>query len=276
MKRMSQETNISTTDEDTLSIFIPKIVMQTWKTTTVPDIWKDGQKSVIDLNTARGWKYVLMTDTDNRNFICDHFPEYLECYDQFEYNIQRVDFIRYAWLYVHGGVYIDLDYEMYIPFDEIIQYMKDKHGCDHEAYIPRTSESANAFMISVPKCRFWIHLMNSIVNEKPHWYQSFEKHLYILYTTGPKRLLNCVVQYGYGNRIGDIPKELFPTCSICSRDSVKMSAKKLEGCSWITPTAKLFTKVWCNSEMILFIILLIVLIFYVWIYFGWDRFFMKV
>jgi mannosyltransferase OCH1-like enzyme len=58
------------------------------------------------------WKYVLNSDEDNRNFVVQYFPDFLPTYDGFRYPIQRADVIRYMWLYIHGGLYMDLDVEI--------------------------------------------------------------------------------------------------------------------------------------------------------------------
>jgi mannosyltransferase OCH1-like enzyme len=87
---------------------IPKLIMQTWKTNELPDKWKPTQLSIN--RYMSDWKYILMTDEMNRNFIIHHFPNFLPYYDAFPYPIQRADAIRYAWLYVHGGLYLDCDF----------------------------------------------------------------------------------------------------------------------------------------------------------------------
>ena len=83
--------------------------MQTWKTRNIPHQWKISPSS-IKKNIPKHWNYVLMTDRDNRDFVKKYFPSFLSYYESFPYNIQRADAIRYMWLYVNGGIYMDLDF----------------------------------------------------------------------------------------------------------------------------------------------------------------------
>ncbi|CAE8644264.1 unnamed protein product, partial [Polarella glacialis] len=55
--------------------------------------------------------HVLWDDDGLRSLVEEAFPEYLEVYDRYEQHIQRVDFARAAMLYLHGGLYVDMDVE---------------------------------------------------------------------------------------------------------------------------------------------------------------------
>src|SRR4029077_5740316 len=99
---------------------IPKRVMQTWKCKDIPDKWKKSQPSI--RKYMPDWEYTLMTDEDNLAFVKHHFPEYLDIYLSFPYPIQRADCIRYMYLYIHGGIYMDLDYEVLEPLDHLFNY----------------------------------------------------------------------------------------------------------------------------------------------------------
>jgi mannosyltransferase OCH1-like enzyme len=91
-------------------LLIPKRIMQTWKTSDVPEKWKASPASI--KQHMPDWQYTLMTDTMNRAFVEQHFSDFLPYYDGFKYPIQRADAIRYMWLYIHGGLYLDLDCEL--------------------------------------------------------------------------------------------------------------------------------------------------------------------
>lgn len=88
---------------------IRKIIHQTWKTTELPPAFKRWSQSWKDC--LPDWEYKLHTDDDNRQFIATHFPDFLSTYDGYEEPIERVDAVRYAYLAVEGGLYIDLDIE---------------------------------------------------------------------------------------------------------------------------------------------------------------------
>ena len=99
------------------TVKIPMNIMQTWKTNKLPDYWVASQKAIFKFMPH--WKYTLMTDDDNYEFVTKYFPDFLKYFKAFEYPIQRADAIRYMWLYVHGGLYLDLDLEIVKCLDDI-------------------------------------------------------------------------------------------------------------------------------------------------------------
>ncbi len=242
---------------------IPRIIMQTWKTRDVPEKWHQGQKSIIKLNPD--WQYVLMTDKDNLKLIETHFPQYLKTYQAFEHNIQRVDFIRYAWMYLKGGIYIDLDYHMYKSFDELLFRLPEKA----DIYMPLggVKSSMNAFLISRPKCQFWIELMDLICRNEAPWYSQVESHLQVLYSTGPGILISALQYYGHKYKVVFIPDNIFPMCSACALKCETEFGKKLEGCSWVNSSGQILMFCFCNLYQIFaFLILIIAAVFLITMY----------
>jgi len=67
-------------------------------------------------------EYMLWTDASSREFIAEHYPWFLETFDNYRYSIQRADAIRYFVLYHYGGVYIDLDVGCLHPLDPLLKY----------------------------------------------------------------------------------------------------------------------------------------------------------
>lgn len=86
---------------------IPKIIHQTYINESIPDVWKQAQKSCIELH--KDYEYKLWTDALAREFIATEYPWFLEVFDGYTQPIQRADVIRYFVLVHFGGVYIDLD-----------------------------------------------------------------------------------------------------------------------------------------------------------------------
>jgi mannosyltransferase OCH1-like enzyme len=132
-------------------VSIPKIIMQTWKTQEVPEKWKISPLSI--KNLMYDWKYILMDDEENRKFVENFFPDFLSFYDNFPYNIQRADAIRYMFLYMYGGVYMDLDFEVQ---QDLSILFKKENSC--EIFLVKSgnigSFFTNSFMASKPKCNF--------------------------------------------------------------------------------------------------------------------------
>lgn len=105
---------------------IPKIIHQTYKNETIPEVWVEAQRTCIDLHPD--YEYIvcgclevffsdlqitnnsqLWTNEKSREFIAAEYPWFLETFDGYKYPIQRADSIRYFVLAHYGGTYIDLD-----------------------------------------------------------------------------------------------------------------------------------------------------------------------
>ena len=57
-----------------------------------------------------GWEYRFYEDIDVRNFLTMNFPnEVVNAYDQLIPGAFKADLFRYCVLFIHGGVYADVD-----------------------------------------------------------------------------------------------------------------------------------------------------------------------
>jgi len=87
---------------------IPELVWQTYKTIELPPKAKECQNT---------WKthfassaYALLDDAQILDFMQTHFdPEIVAVFQQFPLGVMRADMWRYAVLYIHGGMYSDID-----------------------------------------------------------------------------------------------------------------------------------------------------------------------
>ena len=86
----------------------------------MPTQWKDYQISWIVNNPD--YQYYLWTDEENREFLEEFYPWFLNTYDRLPEPIMRADAMRPFYLYHFGGIYADLDYECYQCFDGILEY----------------------------------------------------------------------------------------------------------------------------------------------------------
>lgn len=100
----------------------------TWKTETVPEKWIDGFTAWKDLPqhqfTVRLW-----TDQDIMNLVQEHYSEYLDTYNNLQYNIQRVDMGRTFILHKYGGIYSDLDIS---PIQSPVLLYNHFHNSEYE------------------------------------------------------------------------------------------------------------------------------------------------
>ena len=160
----------------------PKILYQTWKSLNLPDKFQKNREVWLQFTpSTKGWNHVLFTDEDLRQLVKDNAPQYLKAYDSFTENIERVDFARYVMMYI-GGVYADLDTYPVKSIDEFIGLNKivlGKEPYEHASEIyKRKDVLCNAFMISPPKQKLWLDLMDYIV-------EHYEPHYLPVYNTGP-------------------------------------------------------------------------------------------
>ncbi len=241
-----------------------KFIFQTWKTTEVPEKWKNGQKSIINMN--KDYEYKLFTDDDNRNFVKEHFPFFLDTYDNFEYNIQRVDAVRYCILYIHGGIYVDLDYECNKSFNEIENILTKPIGLVRSINTPNVT--TNSIMISsVKRHPIWLECIRNMMKKTPFFIRG--KHLKVMTSTGPIMLNRVRKQKQFQNDIQLL--NIVQSCTVCNINKCKTDSNfiltPIEGSSWLENDSKVFIWLFCNKKNIkntflIVIILLIIYIFY--------------
>lgn len=140
----------------------PRRLFQTWKSKTdIPVQYQVWQASWKTHNPS--WEFVLWDDADNRAFVKEQFPWFLETYDSYPKEIYRADVVRYCYLYTYGGVYADMDFECLKPFEPLLKEF------DHKANIllgsmktsrpDRHHSVPNAILISKPGNPFWLELL---------------------------------------------------------------------------------------------------------------------
>lgn len=157
---------------------IPKLIHQTWKTNDIPTKWISFADKVKNLNPD--WEYKLWTDRDNEDFVKTEFPDLYPIYMGFSRNIMRADVIRYLIMYKIGGVYLDLDYEVFEAFDfkeySIVLPMNQSiHNGDS------TNEFGNCIFASIPGHKFWDDVIQDLITNPP----LVQEHLQVLGATGP-------------------------------------------------------------------------------------------
>ena len=236
---------------------IPKIIMQTWKDRNIPDHWKESPVSIAQ--HMPDWKYVLMTDEDNREFVAEHFPDFLPYYDNFPYPIQRADAIRACWLYVHGGIYMDLDFVVQKPLDPLFR-------SDNELYVipsgnvPTTI--TNSFMASKPGCKVWLTYIEEMKKALPYW--AYGKHLKVMASTGPLCFSRSIGKWSGVYAL--LPSKLLMPCSVCTTvcESEDAYLIPLDGRSWCGYDSLTYNFVLCNWRAVLLgiAIILIAILFY--------------
>ena len=165
---------------------IPKIIHQTWKTNQIPEEWQAFVKSWKFHHPD--WEYKLWTNDDGEEFVERFYPDFLNVYLAYPYDIQRADAIRYLVVYHYGGLYADLDFECLQSFESlrntnqlVIGYEPQKHAQQHS----RQELLCNALFASKPKSTF----LKAVIDYLRENQFSTTVFLYdVLKTTGPLML----------------------------------------------------------------------------------------
>lgn len=68
------------------------------------------------------YEFKLYTDEEMDRFVNSEFPgEIADCYNRINIIVAKVDFWRYLVLYKYGGIYLDIDSDILVPFDHWIK-----------------------------------------------------------------------------------------------------------------------------------------------------------
>ena len=242
---------------------IPKICYQTWKDYNIPERWKNTIPQFKKFHPS--WEHRFMTDADNVKFVEKNFPQYFDVYRKLRYNIQRVDMIRYMWLYHSGGIYLDMDMEPSRAFDSMF-----KNGNDlYLIQSPYFAKYSNDFLASVKGHPFWIDCLEEIKNYRS--YSLYTREMVILDTTGPWMIDRV---FSRGKHFATIiPKNYFFPCDICgcNKSQVTPYVKKLEGNSWVSHSTWLPFLLYCYLYYIIILLVVIVVIIIVYLYMSRGR-----
>lgn len=196
---------------------ITKMIHQSWKSHDLrPDQaeWRESWH-----RNHPYWIHKLWTDSENYILIKESFPWLLNTYTRLPHEIFRADIARYAYMFIFGGVYVDLDFESIKPLEELLQ-----NASLALAYDIRSdnggSEIANAFMASAPGHPFWIHVLTSIV-ERAHG-STWQREKAIM-ETGPGALSRAYNEWSISRSKGlpiyvVPPGLIYPTQKHKSRD----------------------------------------------------------
>lgn len=228
---------------------IPKLIMQTWKNQTIPDQWKSSPLSIS--RCMPQWKYILMTDGDNIDFVKTHFPSLLQWYMQLPYPIQRADVIRYMWLFVHGGIYMDLDIELLHSVEELFSGFMNTWLLK----APRNfaGHYTNFFMASTARNRFWITVLHECLQPLDSWVVL--PHHIVSQQTGLGALTRAANKWMYP--IALLPHLALVPCDYCNQDACVKPftyTKFLKGGSWNLGDTSLMNVFMCNYELVMMII----------------------
>src|SRR5262249_18622865 len=145
---------------------IPRIIHQTWKSSSAPPGLARYQKRWRELHP--GFEYRLWTDADNDELVARDFPELLRLYRSFGRGVHRADLARCLYLLRFGGIYADLDMEPVRSCDDLLDsngpcFVGSEPEVHARKLRGRSRFACNAVMASVPGHPFWKDVVGEIL-----------------------------------------------------------------------------------------------------------------
>jgi mannosyltransferase OCH1-like enzyme len=192
-------------NEESSCYRIPPIVHQIWLGSEVPEKYRAWMESWMEI---RGWKYMLWTDEEVRNF-------QMQNRDLFELSEnwgEKSDIFRLEVLFKYGGVYVDTDFECIRPecfeklhkgFDFYIGFEPLEHG-----FIGKFNmfKMCNALIGAIPDHP----LIKDLVENMRANFLAYRRHAGPIGTTGPGYLTRIICEY-VENRMDSYRNMYFPT-----------------------------------------------------------------
>jgi mannosyltransferase OCH1-like enzyme len=214
-------------------IEIPKIIHQIWVDIDEPlpkhfrlfgETWKENHPD---------WKYEFWDEGRMNDFIHEFYPQYLDTYNSFEYNMQRLDAIRYLILNKMGGMYVDFDTECLRSHEELLS---GKTCCfsmepeSHKLHYNKQILFSNALMASIPEHPFMKKIIETVFSYIP----KTEKHsakqciMEVLTTTGPFALVDIYEKYPEKNQVFLIPAKFVSPYNIAESNLIRKGYESKE------------------------------------------------
>ena len=210
-----------------------RLVFQVWHDFSgegkgVPDKWIESPRSIQE--RMPDWEYHLFTAQENDAFVQKHFPELWAWYRDLPHKIQQCDAIRYLRLYVHGGLYLDLD-QVVLQHLEPLLLMEPGAVTLPETRTPSMSSISplgNDLLYScTPRHPLWLHMVEHMQQPAPWW--CCTKHFQVLATTGPVGLSKVYRNEKRKGTLGPcriIPIGMISPCSERMKDEEKTECRQ--------------------------------------------------
>lgn len=151
---------------------IPNILFQTYyNKEKVPDyIYSNIYKY------AKKYKYVFFDDTDAIIFLTKYFNKIVvKRFKEFKIGAHKADLLRYCFLYVYGGIYLDIKTILIKPLDEIFTNSKYFYTC----IIDFNTVLYNGIIASKPRNKLFLQLIWYMIDIKLYDIIEYTKLTYL-------------------------------------------------------------------------------------------------
>ena len=149
--------------------------------------------------------YTFYSDAAAITLFRNHLPEYLSTFLSLPTPILKTDFFKYAVLYVHGGIYSDLDVSLIhpLPWPELHEYDASMivgiEGDNTLTGLSRGLQFESWTMASVPKHEVLLCSLNKVRDQTKHfgplWTDTTDIEAIIMDWTGPGIWSDCITDY---------------------------------------------------------------------------------
>ena len=194
---------------------IPHVWHQTWQTglitgdappsagePQVPEAFRD---NVADLKALHPtWRHEFWGNARMEPLVREHFPQYWDAFAALPKVILQADVFRYMLLWVHGGVYADLDVLARKPHDALVD--------DCALLLPAETDETAAMPFvgqhllgSCPRHEFWLDLLREALDRPTEEVRAYADPLE---ATGPK-LVTRVWRAGRERYRAKIPRMVY-------------------------------------------------------------------
>jgi inositol phosphorylceramide mannosyltransferase catalytic subunit len=209
------------------------------------------------------WVYKCWDSDEALNIVKKFYPEHLNMYKNYNYEIQRCDLIRYFILHRYGGLYADMDYCCVKPWNEVLRlYKSDIYFVETPNKMTQGVHVSNSLMYSRKNNSFWRALFIELEQNKnlPIYYG---RHLTIMYSTGPCIINRVFQRYKSKYKLKSYPFELFHPYGInVDLDTNKSLTNKIYAYhlgkgSWENQDTKILIFLYVEYKILLVLILVL-------------------
>ncbi|MCB1066746.1 MAG: alpha-mannosyltransferase [Simkania sp.] len=187
---------------------IPKKLHLTFATEELPERYQRNLEAW--RSACHDWEICFYTDDEVYALFKEHFPQYYEILPQIPCGAMLADFFRYAVLYVHGGMYTDMDtYPLkFLPE----KWLSASSVIGYEVQTKAVEVFCQWTMLSKPKYPLFKEALEQA-------FQKFIKNLgcidhpdQVLETTGPLFFSSIVNQYRFDPELLLLETDYFARC----------------------------------------------------------------
>ena len=192
---------------------IPKKLHFTYKTECVPE--KFQRNLTLWKKMCPDWEMHYYSDTMIFDFFEEHFPEYLSDLSKVTVGSVLADVFRYALLYIHGGMYTDIDT---IPLKKIpMDWLNYKTVLGYEFQLGKGSADfyykhdviCQWTMLTVPKNPLFKEALNKCIQNLREINFYFSDPIEVLHATGPLLFTSIANNYLHVDETLVLDMEIF-------------------------------------------------------------------